>query len=123
MVYLGMTYYVKIKKQMKESHRQPVDRPLGDGHVADEDESDAGIPYETDGLGQPYFSYESEPAPVPQKPKRAEKKAKTQPAVAPKSYRPVAAVEEPFGFDLRQAVIYQTVLNNPYVSEINQQNQ
>lgn len=62
----------------------------------------------------PYFSYEYEmPAP------RTESSPRPQSAAAAKP-QPVAVVEIPMTFDLRQAVIYQTILNNPYLEERNQ---
>jgi hypothetical protein len=60
-----------------------------------------------------YFSYEYDiPA---EKPVMKEKKP--QPVV---NEQPVAVFERNNVFDLRQAVIYQTVLCNPYIDEINQ---
>lgn len=61
----------------------------------------------------PYFSYEFDiPAEKP-----VERAKKPQPVA---NVQPVAAVERNNIFDLRQAVIYQTVLCNPYIDEINQ---
>ena len=61
----------------------------------------------------PYFTYEYEtPKPAPTW------APKPQQAVPPKP-QPVAVMQAP-AFDLRQAVIYQTVLNNPYIDELNQ---
>ncbi len=64
----------------------------------------------------PYFSYEyvAPKAEAPAEPR------KPQPAPAVKPQPVAAAASSPAAFDLRQAVIYQTVLNNPYIDEINQ---
>ena len=63
-----------------------------------------------------YYSYETDPAPAP------------TPAYRPADRRREAVVVSPIlqdepapmRFDLRQAVISQVILNNPYNSEINQ---
>jgi len=122
-LYMGLSIYRKLKKQMMENQSGPAKCPIGDDANAEEYEFDDRTTPENDDLGQPYFSYEEEPAPTPKMSKKAKNKAKPQPVAAPVSCQPASVVEEPVEFDLRQAVIYQTVLNNPYVSEINQQNQ
>lgn len=59
-----------------------------------------------------YFTYE---APVAEQAQPRPFKANKQPVFVEETAQ--------MGFDLRQAVIYQTILNNNYIREINQQNQ
>ncbi len=70
---------------------------------------------ESDLSSSPYFSYEYD-IPADQK---TETVKGTQRPSAPKP-QPVMATERSMAFDIRQAVIYQTILNNPYLDEINQ---
>ena len=59
-----------------------------------------------------YFTYEAPDA------------EQAQPRPFKANVQPAFVEENPqTGFDLRQAVIYQTILNNNYIREINQQNQ
>lgn len=87
----------------------------------DADESDATFEQfaaeeETVDDKSSYYSYEAEPAPDPAPAYRPA--ARRQEAV---EVRPILQDEPaPMRFDLRQAVISQVILNNPYNSEINQ---
>lgn len=67
---------------------------------------------ETVAQPQPYFTYEAPEAPVT--PKAAKKATKA----CPKPVQQETPAYEP-AFDLRQAVIYQTLLNNKYISAEN----
>ena len=64
-----------------------------------------------------YFSYENEPEPMHSKP------SKPNPVREEKVTTPATATEKETvrnaEFDLRQAVIYQTILNNKYISKEN----
>ncbi len=64
-----------------------------------------------------YFSYESEPEPMHSKP------SNPNPVREEKVATPATATEKETvrnaEFDLRQAVIYQTILNNKYISKEN----
>ena len=64
-----------------------------------------------------YFSYENEPEPMHSKP------SKPNPVREEKVATPATATEKETvrnaEFDLRQAVIYQTILNNKYISKEN----
>ncbi len=122
-LYMGLSIYRKLKKQMMENQSGPARGPVGNQTNTDEYSVDDCSTSETDDLGQPYFTYEEEPAPISKKSKKVNDKAKSQSVAAPMSCQPTSVAEETLEFDLRQAVIYQTILNNPYVSEINQQNQ
>ena len=77
------------------------------------DEQDA-VSEEPASASSPYFSYEYEMSPAP----KNGATSRPQQAHAAKP-QPVTVAERPMAFDLRQAVIYQTVLNNPYIDEIN----
>lgn len=82
---------------------------------SDEQTYDEQIPAEeVENISSPYFSYEYE---VPAE-KPVVKEHKPQPVAV--NVQPAVANEKNNGFDLRQAVIYQTVLSNPYIDEINQ---
>ena len=108
----------RVKKQVGDDNR-PSRRRGWMSSAVEDIPSDAGIPKGVDGLGEPYFSYEYEESSVPNVQRNAPRQ---QPATAPKA-RPVVAVENipaVSRFDLRQAVIYQTVLHNPYIAELNQ---
>ena len=67
---------------------------------------------ETVAQPQTYFTYEAPEAPV------APKSAKKTATARPKPVQQETPVYEPT-FDLRQAVIYQTLLNNKYISAEN----
>ena len=88
----------------------------------DADESDAASEQfaaeekTVDSQPSEYYSYEAAPAPAPAPAYRPA--ARRQEAV---EVRPILQDEPaPMRFDLRQAVISQVILNNPYNSEINQ---
>ena len=121
MLVMFFSMYKSIKKQQDESRPAPRRRRMA---VAGEESADDSAQQSVDGLGEPYFSYEYEEPAQAKAQKQAPRQARPQSAPANTQPMPaVAAVEAPLWFDLRQAVIYQTVLNNPYVSEINQNNQ
>ena len=88
----------------------------------DADESDAASEQfaaeekTVDSQPSEYFSYETGPAPAPAPAYRPA--VRRQEAV---EVKPILQEEPaPMRFDLRQAVISQVILNNPYNSEINQ---
>ena len=110
--------YRGARKQLDNDQRR-VRRGASAVGGADDAEADEDMetPYGVDGLGEPYFSYENGADTERVAPKSAPRqqagqtRKKPQPAVAIDAAAPQ--------FDLRQAITYQTVLNNPYVSEIN----
>ena len=104
-----------VKKQLEDNQRPPRKRGQLGGA-----EAEAETPYGVDDLGEPYFSYEYAEPSAPAAPRT---NTRPQPATASIQPQQAVAVENAPAFDLRQAVIYQTVLSNPYISEINQQNQ
>ena len=118
MVAFVLSVYKSAKKQM-DGNVAPR-RQRASANRTDNVESDES-PFGKDDLGEPYFSYEyvSEES----EPKANNKKAKKSRPVV-ENPRPVVAVSPAMDnvpvFDLRQAVIYQTVLNNRYIDEINQ---
>ncbi len=105
--------YSKFKRALDEQggwqDEQSTERP--DEEINDffsfEDEGEKVV------VEQPsYFTYE------------APEVAQAQPSPFKASMQPAMVEETPqTGFDLRQAIIYQTILNNNYIQEINQQNQ
>lgn len=88
----------------------------------DADESDAASEQfaaeekTVDSQSSSYYSYETEPDPAPASAYRP-----TVSRQASVGVKPILQEESvPMRFDLRQAVISQVILNNPYNSEINQ---
>ena len=121
MLVIFLSMYKSLKKQQDENRPAPRRRRMA---AAAEDSADSTAPQGVDDLGEPYFSYEYEEPAQAKAPKQSPRQARPQSAPANMQPMPaVAAVEASAWFDLRQAVVYQTVLNNPYVSEINQNNQ
>ena len=125
-LFVLLPIYRGARKQLEAGQSLPRKRRWIAGAADDgsggesEVETSSGV----DDLGEPYFSYEYEEAPAQNasKPAPHTQVSKAQPQ---QPLRPAASVEPaatPW-FDLRQAVIYNTVLNNPYNLEINQQNQ
>ena len=112
--YIGWAIYKRVNRAFgmadggSTGQRQDYDEP-------DSEEEQEFVYEEPDVQSNPYFSYEYEsPAPNP--------RPAGKPSVAAMVQREEVAEGLP-QFDLRQAVIYQTVLNNRYISEINQINQ
>ena len=118
MLFFVFSLYRKARKQYDNSRptkRQPVSV---EKDAAGQVNSDEMKPDGVDDLGEPYFSYESEES---LKRKAQKTSSRPQPSMVRRQPQPAVAGETPpRQFDLRQAVIYQTVLDNPYVSEINQ---
>lgn len=118
MLFAFLSMYRNVKKKLDDGSRAPRRRVGAEAAAGEEPDSGGGASQGVDDLGEPYFSYEYEETPKRKTPKSS---TKPQPAPARMQPQPAVAVETPARqFDLRQAVIYQTVLNNPYVSEINQ---
>lgn len=84
---------------------------VADAQTMDEAE-DFDSPFDTDSVEEDYFSYETvqESAPV-----QNIRKAPAKPVAEEKSSAILVEEQpEPVDFDLRQAVIYQTILQNKY---------
>ncbi|MBR6843976.1 MAG: hypothetical protein IKM79_02635 [Bacteroidales bacterium] len=118
MLFMFFSLYRNVKKQMGENSRPQ--RKSWWKEIASDEESDAEAepaPSGVDGLGEPYFSYEYEEPSVEKKPKPAPQPQPSAVRKQPLAAMAVEAAPAP-AFDLRQAVIYKMVLDNPYISEI-----
>ena len=108
--------FARFKRTMAEA----TDSVGDTAHMEDDENKDDGF-FDFDNVEneeavaepQPYFTYETLEADV------APKTAHKQAPVRPTSVQQEAPVNEP-AFDLRQAVIYQTLLNNKYINAVNQ---
>ena len=117
-LFILLPIYRRARKQLDANQPSPRRRGGMVGSADEDADVEEGTPFEVDGLGEPVFSYEYGEGTEQVAPKTARR---PQPAPARKQPQPAVAVEVPaMQFDLRQAVIYQTVLNNPYIPEINQ---
>lgn len=92
---------------------QDEERSFDFDDVDDEDYSFADNAEELDDLGQPYFSYESEN----EKPNKAYSPLKgnvekgfAKPEVATEKEQPMSLTLDGEEFDLRRAIVYQTIL-------------
>ena len=115
MSYVVLSLYRRFKRTLADSAQSST----ADEEAYDNQEvyDEPSFEYEEPAApSNPYFSYEYEAA----KPVN-DKTPKYQPVAEPQPL--VDAVPQMNRFDLRQAVIYQTVLNNHYIDEINQINQ
>ena len=118
MIAFVLSVYRSAKKQLDGNVAPRRQRSSAIGSEETETEN---TPYGKDELGEPYFSYEYVAEESDKKEKR--KKSKKSRPVGETSRQAVAvamAADSVPVFDLRQAVIYQTVLNNRYIDEINQ---
>jgi hypothetical protein len=107
---LPLSLFSKFKKVLAEQG----DITLAPASVDADDEEIFFEEEEEEEEVSPYFTYEAEE--VPEAPV-------SQPLRPVAAVRPVlqpAVVSEPYRFDLRQAVIGQIILENNYISEINQ---
>ena len=108
--------FARFKRTMAET----TDSVGDTAHMEDDEDKDDGF-FDFDNVEteeavaqpQPYFTYEAPEADVT--PKTVLKQAPAR----PKPVQQDAKVYES-AFDLRQAVIYQTVLNNKYINAENQ---
>ena len=108
--------FARFKRTMAEA----ADSVGDTAHMEDDEDKDDGF-FDFDNVEneeavaepQPYFTYEAPEADVA--PKTVRKQAPTRPM----SVQQEVPVYEP-AFDLRQAVIYQTLLNNKYINAENQ---
>lgn len=118
--YFALQFYSSMKKQREESSKpRAAAEPVADvaeqeqGSVADwisqflgEEKEEEPSAYEPSGFQREYFTYETVEAP---KAERSEPVAATMPTEAREAERVKTAADNVF--DLRQAVIYQTILN------------
>ena len=108
--------FARFKRTMAETG----DSVSGTAHVEDEEDKDDSF-FDFDNVEteeavaqpQPYFTYEAPEAEV------APQTVLKQAPACPKPVQQEAKVYEP-AFDLRKAVIYQTLLNNKYINAENQ---
>ena len=104
-VFMLLPLYTRFKKTVAEQEEHHGAQTIVDN---DDSEFDGGFQ-------MPSFEYEVEGAET--------QPAKARPATAPSQGRqetPAADEAKPVGFDLRQAIIAQTILNAPYIRESNQ---
>ena len=104
-VFMLLPLYTRFKKTVAEQEEHHGAQTIVDN---DDSEFDGGFQ-------MPSFEYEVEGAET--------QPAKARPATAPSQGRqetPAAEEAKPVGFDLRQAIIAQTILNAPYIRESNQ---
>ena len=112
MLLVAGSFLWSLYRRFKRTLAETVDVDTGDEQTFDEQDA---VYEETATPSAPYFSYEYD---MPADTKNMAS-PKPQPATAAKP-QPVVSAERPLAFDLRQAVIYQTLLNNPYLEERNQ---
>ena len=111
MGYVMLSLYKRFKRTIADNAQSATDDVYDNQQVYEETDFEHEEP--APAPANPYFSYEYEaPAAKPTA------KPQPQPVVAQQPQTQSAAGWN--GFDLRQAVIYQTVLNNHYIEEINQ---
>lgn len=104
-VFMLLPLYTRFKKTVAEQEEHHGAQTIVDN---DDSEFDGGFQ-------MPSFEYEVEGAET--------QPAKARLATAPSQGRqetPAADEAKPVGFDLRQAIIAQTILNAPYIRESNQ---
>ena len=119
-VLLAVSFVLPLFARFKRTLAETGDTAGDTARTAGDESTDDGFfdfdnveSEEAVGQPQPYFTYEAPEAEVAPKTVRRQ---------APSVHKPVqqeAPVYEP-AFDLRQAVIYQTILNNKYINAENQ---
>ncbi len=106
------SFVLSLYKRFKRTLAEAGDNADADGQYY-ESTDEAEEASET--ASAPYFSYEYD-AP---KQKAPAWDVKPEPVAAVKAQVTEVSQTKDSVFDLRQAVVYQTVLNNPYINEIN----
>ncbi len=112
MLFVALSFVGSLYKRFKRTIAETADADRQDDMQFDEQEP----VFEQESTQEnPYFSYEYE---QPTSPSPAPVQVKKQRVAAAPLF--VTASEQPSDFDLRQAVVFQTILNNPYIDELNQ---
>ena len=107
MSYVMFSLYRRFKRSIADSATEVTDEAYDNQDIYEDTDFEHEEPAAS---SNPYFSYEYEtPA--------AKSTPKPQPETVQQPQTPLATGWN--GFDLKQAVIYQTVLNNHYIDEIN----
>lgn len=112
------SFVLSLYKRFKRTLDETSDNAEADDQYYEttgDDEEDVDV------VSNPYFSYEYESSKPPVSPWTS-KSANFEPDFVANA-QPMELQSKAPAFDLRQAVIYHTVLNNQYVDEINQINQ
>lgn len=127
-LYVGIKLYkagrnLSGDSEVKTSESQPQTAQPAFESLFDEQDGDAGMPsFEEEERSAGYFTYEDIASEVAAEatPMKSKKHHKQKSAVERESTLQLEEepVQETVDFDLRQAIIYQTILNNKYNPQI-----
>lgn len=71
-------------------------------------------------FGEPYFTYETVEEPQPSRQVYTVKSSTSVSSIRNEDPTPISDIQFRPDFDIRQAIIGQVILNNPYIKEVNQ---